>query len=275
MSLKSLATKTAKNVQKVQRASTSLGNAVSTKLFGNSSFLRNENNTQDNIVGMVNSLKEGLNSLGSLLGAKDSKYIIGRIEKLTENYAITRAVSKIATNFLGEGQERGVIIDGYDEMSGELTVGLPSQPVMYTTNVVNQRVRNPDTFKMRVYVTNLNSDDIVDSLTDTLMNVGGGIGKLILNPETRAFKALNDLKWIQENGSPFKIYTPVRIYENMLIEKIQPIINKSNYDMLVADIYFREVVFAQSLGNASKATARTAPSAIVGSLAKAWKWLRG
>lgn len=275
MSLKSLATKTAKNVQKVQRASTSLGNAVSTKLFGNSSFLRNENNTQDNIVGMVNSLKEGLNSLGSLLGAKDSKYIIGRIEKLTENYAITRAVSKIATNFLGEGQERGVIIDGYDEMSGELTVGLPSQPVMYTTNVVNQRVRNPDTFKMRVYVTNLNSDDIVGGLTDSLMNVGGGIGKLVFNPETRAFKALNDLKWIQENGSPFKIYTPVRVYENMLIEKIQPITNKSNYDTLVADIYFREVVFAQSLGNASKSSARTAPSVIVGNLAKAWKWFRG
>ena len=274
MSLKSLATKVIKNSQKVQGASTSLGNAISTKLFGNSTFLRNEDNIQHNITGLI----EGVKSLGSMLGAKDNKYIIGRIEQdLTSdgNFAVTRAISKIATNFLGEGQERGVIIDGYDEMSGELTVGLPSQPVMYTTNVVNQRVRNPDTFKMRVYVTNLNSDDIVDSLTDTLMNVGGGIGKLILNPETRAFKALSNLKWIQENGSPFKIYTPVRVYENMLIEKIQPITNKSNYDMLVADIYFREVVFAQSLGNASKASARTAPSAIVGNLAKAWKWLRG
>lgn len=277
MSLKNLAGQTQKATQKVQRWNTSLGNAVSTKLLGNSSFLRNESKTQDDVTSISSGLQQGFNSLGSQLGVKDNKYIIGRIEENLSpswlgNNAFARAVSSGLSTLSEKGQTRGVIIDGYDDMVGELTVGLPSQPVMYSTEVINQRVRNPDTFKMRIYVTNLNSDDIVDSLGNSLMNMAGGVLKMALNPESRAFKALNDLKWLQENGKPFKIYTPIRVYENMLIEKISPISNKSNYDTLVADVYFREIVFSQSLGNASKSSARKPPSEVTNTFAKTLGW---
>ena len=273
MSLKSLATKALKNVQKVQSNSTFYGNTVSISSSSNKFLLRNEAGGTE----LGTFLSNGMKSIFSPFGAKDNKYIIGRLDSNlfgTDNL-VTRAVSSAYNTLTGENQQRGVVIDGYDEMNAELTVGLPSQPVMYTTSVVNQRVRNPDTFKMRVYVTNLNSDDIVDSMEQSVMNFAGGLGNLLLNPETRAFKALNDLKWLQENGEPFKIYTPVRIYENMLIEKISPISNKSNYDTLVADIYFREIILAKSLGDSSKASARTAPSPVANTFAKAKKWIRG
>lgn len=271
MSLKAIATNV-KNSQTTQGSNTTLGNCIMTGIFGKSTMLRNTDNTLGSKVSAAFDIVQGVYKLGSALGVRNDMYYIGRISTnsgLTGWKDLDNSINKIKAVYTGKGQEKGVIIDGFDNFKSDINVALPSQPVMYSTDITNQRVRNPNSLTMRIYVSNLNSDDILGGFLEDIKN----LAQTFYSTKKRSMVALENLQWIQEQGKPFKVYTPVKVYENMLIEKINPVSDKTTNDMLVADITFREIVFARPLGDISKESARTAPSEIVNTFAKSWNWI--
>lgn len=262
-----------------------LTNALSKSVFGNSSFLRNNERGIDKVAGTISSITDTLTDISDALGMKKNMYVIGRYEEENNggswwdkqvaqlSSTVTRAVS-YWTN--GEAQN-GVIIDGFDNFKGDISVALPENPVMYDTSVVDQIVRNPNRISMRVYVDLMHSDDAFQNVMQSVANSLGGLtGKLINvvtgNNMNRVQKALNDLQYIQENGNPFKVYTPHKVYNNMMIEKIIPVNDQKMNEILVADITFKEIVPTQYLGEGGKTTARKTASDPVNAFAKAVGW---
>lgn len=264
-----------------------IGNFASKALFGNSSFLRNDERGIDKVTGAISNIQEILTDLSSALGVKNNMYVIGRYENedSADNFldrliapattAYTRAVSYWSA---GEKDQTGVIIDGFDNFKGDISVALPDNPVMYQTSVTDQVVRNPNRVSMRIYVDLIHSDDVVQNIVQSVANSLGGLGGTLLNAISgntmnRAQKALSGLQWIQENGNPFKVYTPHKVYENMMIEKIAPINDQKMNEILAADITFKEIVPTQSLGKKTKTVARIAPSNSSRQLASVAGWL--
>lgn len=265
-----------------------IANFTSKTLFGNSSFLRNDERAVDTLSSAISNVQNILTDLSNAAGSKNNMYIIGRYEEdLSDadtflgrlqqrvNQRITRAVSYWTGN---DSTQNGVIIDGFDNFHGDISVALPDNPVMYDTSVVDQVVRNPNRLAMRVYVDLLHTDDIVQNVLQSVANSFAGLGGTIMNAITgeqmnRAQKALNNLQWIQENGRPFKVYTPHKVYENMMIEKISPLNDQKMNEILVADITFKEIIPTQSLGTKNKTTARIAPTQKISDAARAWGWI--
>ena len=265
-----------------------IANFTSKTLFGNSSFLRNNERAVDTLSSAISNVQNILTDLSNAAGSKNNMYIIGRYEEdLSDadtflgrlqqraNQRITRAVSYWTGN---DSTQNGVIIDGFDNFHGDISVALPDNPVMYDTSVVDQVVRNPNRLAMRVYVDLLHTDDIVQNVLQSVANSFAGLGGTIMNAITgeqmnRAQKALNNLQWIQENGRPFKVYTPHKVYENMMIEKISPLNDQKMNEILVADITFKEIIPTQSLGTNNKTTARIAPTQKISDAARAWGWI--
>lgn len=263
-----------------------IGNFASRALFGNSSFLRNDERGIDKVTGAISNIQEILTDLSGALGAKSNMYVIGRYETDTKQDFLDRLVSPVTTAYSravsywggGEKDQTGVIIDGFDNFKGDISVALPDNPVMYQTSVTDQVVRNPNRVSMRVYVDLMHSDDIVQNIMQSVANSLGGLGGTLLNAISgntmnRVQKALSGLQWIQENGNPFKVYTPHKVYENMMIEKIAPINDQKMNEILAADITFKEIVPTQSLGANTKTTARIPPSNSARQLASAAGWL--
>lgn len=263
-----------------------IGNFASKALFGNSSFLRNDERGIDKVTGAISNIKEILTDLSSALGVKNNMYVIGRYETDTKQDFLDRLVSPITSAYSravsywggGEKDQTGVIIDGFDNFKGDISVALPDNPVMYQTSVTDQVVRNPNRISMRVYVDLVHSDDIVQNIMQSVANSLGGLGGTLMNAISgntmnRVQKALSGLQWIQENGNPFKVYTPHKVYENMMIEKIAPINDQKMNEILAADITFKEIVPTQSLGNNTKTTARIPPSNSARQLASVAGWL--
>lgn len=262
-----------------------INNALSTNLFGKSGFLRNEERGIDALVSSVNDIQNILSDLSGALGSKDNMHVIGRYEEEKDQNFIDRLVSPVTTawtraiSYWGGQEQTGVIIDGYDNFRGDISVALPENPVMYDTAVVDQVVRNPNRVSMRVYVDLMHTDDIVQNIKQIFANSFGGLGGTIMNAITgdklnRVQKALEGLQWIQENGKPFKVYTPHKVYENMMIERIAPINDQKMNEILAADITFKEIIPTQSLGYKNKTAARKQPSQLVSDAAKALGWIR-
>lgn len=271
-----------------------IGNFASSALFGNSSFLRNDERGIDKVSGAISNIQNILTDLSGAIGMKDNMHIIGRIEETAsgEGYNddfIGRTMKQIATSSVGTKlvtavsywtgmNQSGVIIDGYDNFKGDISVALPDNPVMYSTSVTDQVVRNPNRISMRVYVDLMHSDDAVQNIMQSVANSLGGLAGTLMNAISgntmnRAQKALSGLQYIQEYGSPFKVYTPHKVYENMMIEKIAPINDQKMNEILAADITFKEIVPTQSLGKNTKTTARIPPSSSARNLASAAGWL--
>lgn len=274
-----------------------IGNYANTKIFGNSSFLRNNERGYDTLVSEIGALQNILTDLSGAAGIKQNMYVIGavsdtgdatasdenswwqrRVASLVNSASskLTRAVSYWTG--LGDGVQTGVIIDGFDNFRGDISVALPDNPVMYDTSVVDQVVRNPNRLTMRVYVDLMHTDDIVQNALQAFANSFAGLTGTIMNAITgdtmnRAQKALSGLQWIQENGSPFKVYTPHKVYDNMMIEKIAPTNDQQMNEILVADITFKEVIPTRSLGNQVKTTARMVPNAAASATARLAGWL--
>ena len=264
-----------------------IANFVSTTVFGNSSFLRNDERGVDKVTSAISNIQEILTDLSHAAGMKNNMYVIGRYEEpIDENTTtlgrlgqqadryITRAISYWTGN---SNTQNGVIIDGFDNFKGDISVALPDNPVMYDTSVVDQVVRNPNRISMRVYVDLVHTDDIVQNILQSVANSFAGLGGTIMNAITgerlnRAQKALNNLQWIQENGRPFKVYTPHKVYDNMMIEKIAPINDQKMNEILAADIVFKEIIPTTSLGFKNKIAARLAPTQKISDAAKAWGW---
>ena len=253
-----------------------IGNALSTSLFGKSSFLRNDERKIDKLTGAIGDVQNVLSDLSGALGMKDNMHIIGRIEQTgTDDFNsdfIGRTLKQIKTKavtaisyFTGNLQQGGVIIDGYDNFRGDISVALPDMPVMYQTAVTDQVVRNANRISMRVYVDLMHTDDIVQNIKQVFANSLGGLGGTIMNALTgeklnRAQKALEGLQWIQEYGAPFKVYTPHKVYDNMMIEKIAPVNDQKMNEILAADITFKEIIPTTSLGTKIKTPARKDPA---------------
>lgn len=264
-----------------------IGNYASKTLFGNSSFLRNDERTIDKVAGAIGDLQNILTDLSGAAGAKNNMYVIGRLEEENVAYNWLDKQFKNVSNYMaravsywgaGEKDQTGVIIDGFDNFRGDISVALPDNPVMYDTSVTEQVVRNPNRLTMRVYVDLMHSDDIVQNVMQSVANSLGGLAGTIMNAigdtkMNRAQKALNGLQWIQEYGSPFKVYTPHKVYENMMIEKIAPINDQKLNEILAADITFKEIIPTQSLGYKSKTAARKSPTSSARQLASRAGWL--
>ena len=249
-----------------------IANFTSRVLFGNSSFLRNNERIVDTITSGIGYISSILTDLSGAAGLKKNMYVIGRIEEtgkeewgLQKDYFGRTLGTKLATAIsYWEGKESengqlGVIIDGFDNFRGDISVALPDNPVMYKTAVVDHVVRNPNRVSMRVYVDLVHSDDIVQNVLQSVANSFAGLSGTIMNAISgeqmnRAQKALNNLQWIQENGKPFKVYTPHKVYDNMLIERISPVNDQKMNEILVADITFKEIIPTQSLGYEQKTT---------------------
>ena len=268
-----------------------IGNALSTSLFGNSSFLRNDERKIDQLTGAIGDIQNILSDLSGALGMKDNMHVIGRIEQTTtDNFNddfVGRAMKQINTNivtavsyFTGDLQQGGVIIDGFDNFQGDISVALPDMPVMYETAVKDQVVRNANRISMRVYVDLMHTDDVVQNIKQAFANSLGGLGGTIMNALTgeklnRAQKALEGLQYIQEFGRPFKVYTPHKVYDNMMIEKIAPINDQKMNEILAADITFKEIIPTQALGSGKKTAARIAPKASASATAELLGWIKG
>lgn len=265
-----------------------IANFASTTLFGNSSFLRNNERSVDTLTTAIGNIQNILTDLSGAAGLKNNMYVIGRYEEpINENTTmlgrlgqkadkyITRAVSY----WTGDDKtQNGVIIDGFDNFKGDISVALPDNPVMYDTSVVDQVVRNPNRISMRVYVDLVHTDDIVQNVLQSFANSFAGLPGTIMNALTgeqmnRVQKALNNLQWIQENGNPFKVYTPHKVYDNMMIEKIAPINDQKMNEILAADIVFKEIIPTTSLGFKNKTSARMVPTQKVSDAARAWGWI--
>ena len=264
-----------------------IGNFLSQTVFGNSTFLRNHERGIDKVTGAINDLQNIFSDLSSAAGIKDNMYVIGRYEeqedqkdflgRLTQPYKT--AWSRAVSYWTGEGeQQQGVIIDGFDNFRGDISVALPDNPVMYQTSITDQVVHNPNRVSMRVYVDLMHTDDIIQNIIQTVANSFGGLAGTIMDAATgnklnRAQKALEGLLSIQEYGRPFKVYTPHRVYDNMMIEKIIPINDQKMNEILAADITFKEIVLTQPLGKIDKTSARVAPSKIAAKHASLAGWL--
>lgn len=266
-----------------------IGNFVSAKLHDNSDFLRNTENWITETVTGIRNWTSILTDLSGAAGVKKNMYVIGRYddskdfqdmtfgERLASPF--TKAYSRAISYWSGDNTvQNGVIIDGFDNFKGDISVALPDNPVMYDTSVVDQVVRNPNRISMRVYVDLMHTDDIVQNILQSVASSFAGLGGTIMNAITgeqmnRAQKALNNLQWIQENGKPFKVYTPHKVYENMMIEKIAPINDQKMNEILAADIVFKEIIPTTSLGFKNKTASRMAPTQKVSDAARAWGWL--
>lgn len=267
---------------------TGIGNFASRALFNNSDFLRNTEKGYGQVSSAISNIQNILTDLSGAAGMKNNMYVIGRYEEPIDENTTTlgrlgqqadRYVSRAISYWTGDqNTQNGVIIDGFDNFRGDISVALPDNPVMYDTSVVDQVVRNPNRVTMRVYVDLVHSDDIVQNIMQSVANSLGGLGGTLLNAISgntmnRAQKALSGLQWIQENGRPFKVYTPHKVYDNMMIEKISPINDQKMNEILAADITFKEIIPTQSLGNKNKTTARIAPSNSSRQLASVAGWL--
>ena len=285
MSLTALSGKIAKISQKIPNALQGAGSTVIRGLTGDNTFLRN----QDKSIGRtLSNLTSGARSTFDILGLtgqKKPEYTIGKIDSQTEldieksmgfwGKGIAGTVAKAVASIGNDGQEKGVIIDGYDNIKGERKVALPSQPVMYKPDMNNTRVPQSDILSMRVYVSNEYSDDMLDGLVDSAMSAFNGLGNLIVGTkQTRAQKAFSELTWIQRYGVPFKVYTAHGVYENMLIQSLSPTNDKTTNDLLTVDIVFKEIILTQSLEDGAKTPARSEPSSIVNGFAKKVGWIK-
>lgn len=285
MSLTALSGKIAKISQKIPNALQGAGSTVIRGLTGDNTFLRN----QDKSIGRtLSNLTSGARSTFDILGLagqKKPEYTIGKIDSQTEldieknmgfwGNGIAGTVAKAVASIGNDGQEKGVIIDGYDNIRGESRVALPGQSVMYKSDVINTRVLQPKVLSMKVYVSNEYSDNMLDGLVDSAMSAFNGMGNLIVGTsETRAQKALSNLEWIQAKGKPFKVYTAHGVYENMMIKDLIPTNNKETNDLLTVDITFQEIPYCVKLGDTTKTPARSEPSSIVNGFAKKVGWVK-
>lgn len=210
----------------------------------------------------VNAAKAIGESITNALGVRSPYYVIGEIPsedafnpaiKTVYNFSalggIIRAVQALKTT-----EQEGVIIDCLGDVSSTISVEFTKNPLLYqSSTVIDSRVRKPTVVKATVAVSNYLSDDLVGSVASGginsifgafgLADLGQVVGnELMYDGNTRAQKALYNLRWLMENGRPFTVYTPHGFYENMLIRSLEPKTTETSMDMLLCDITFEEAI---------------------------------
>lgn len=214
---------------------------------------------------LVSSTKTISDMLTNALGTRSPYYLIGEIQsssagKMSARYFqdVLGNVVRAVTSF-DENNQQGVIIDGFGTVSGKIDVELTKNPVVFIGNsITDNRIRNPNTVTMTVYVSNLYNDDGIGATVNYLTSYDPtgiateAVNALAKDGNTRAQRALYSLRTIQETGQPFTVYTPHGVYENMLIKSLSPKTTAENVDMLECDIVFQEIILFQPYSSGDK-----------------------
>lgn len=276
MSLAVLAGKVGRLSQGIAGANNSAVSFIADELGGFK--LRNQTSLAS-AGSIVSGSKQVLDNVLRATGYRPKIYTIGEVDNSDDNLGLFQGgvasnVVRAVSGVLGTKTQLGVVIDGYDNLHGNISVALPENPVMFNPTITDHRVRTPNELTMRIYVSNMNTDNVLDNFIQSARNALGGFGNMVFGEgDTRATKALSALQWIQENGIPFTVYGIVKTWENMLIKNIKTINDAKSNDMLMADITFKEIVFYTSLDNGRKAPARKPPTAAANSVAQAAGWI--
>lgn len=235
-------------------------------LGGDDAFDKNKGNSLLGVANYVDIATDVASEISNALGYRAPMYTIGEIP--AEG---TEEVSKWVPDSLGNvvraigdaisgNEQDGVIIDGIEDFSGSFKMDLPKNAMLYrSSGITDQRVRTPCECKMKVYVSNYLSDDLLGSLTNQInaLDPTGLLGKVTDNllrsgGNTRAQNALYKLRSIQETGKPFRVYTPHCVYENMILKDITISTDADTMDTLVAELTFVELLMYAPNGTISK-----------------------
>lgn len=237
-------------------------------LGGEDAFDKNKGNSLLGVANYVDIAKDVASEISNALGYRAPMYTIGEIPvEGTEEVSqwvpdslgnVVRAIGDAVTK--GGSKQDGVIIDGIEDFSGSFKMDLPKNAMLYrSSGLTDQRVRTPCECKMKVYVSNYLSDDLLGSVTNqiTALDPTGLLGKVADNllrsgGNTRAQNALYKLRSIQETGKPFRVYTPHCVYENMIIKDITISTDADTMDTLVAEITFVELLMYATNGTISR-----------------------
>lgn len=240
-------------------------------LGGEDAFDKNKSAGLSTIANWVDIASDVASEVSNMLGYRAPMYTIGEIPNAgTEEVSqwlpdslgnVVRAVSDLVGY---ESEQDGVIIDGIGTFDGKFSMELPKNAMLYrSSGITDQRVRTPSECKMTVYVSNHLSDDILGSVANqiTALDPTGLLEKVTDNilrdgGNTRAQQALYKLRWIQENGKPFKVYTPHCVFENMIIKDVTVKTDETSMDTLVADITFVELLMYTTNGSLARTPTR-------------------
>lgn len=206
----------------------------------------------------ISSVKTISEMLTNAVGSRSPYYTIGEIQSTNIGKVAARYFQDVLGNMvraiapIGDDGQRGVIIDGFGTISGKIDVELTKNPVVFVgSGITDNRMRNPNTVTMTVYVSNLYHDDGIGAAVDYLTAfdptgiAAEAVNALAKDGNTRAQRALYSLKTIQESGQPFTVYTPHGVYENMLIKSLSPKTTAENVDMLECEVVFQEIIMFQ------------------------------
>lgn len=205
---------------------------------------------------VINTAKSVADSISNLSGVRSPYYVIGEVPSSDETdkhgsaykYGAAGNLVRAVTKFLYDKEQEGVIIDCLGDVTGNISVDFTKNPLIYqSSSVIDSRVRKPTTVKATIAVSNYLSDNLLGAMANTFNQVFGNIttqitNELLYDGNTRAQQALYKLRWLLENAVPFTLYTPHGLYENMLIESLQPKTDASTMDCLMCEITFREVI---------------------------------
>ena len=217
------------------------------------------------ITGAINSV---VSPVQELFGVKSEIYTIGYIpadwqesNPLLQNGLIGGLVRTVQNaNRMSDGalgdwakpKQYGTTIDGFFDFESTFEVDLPENPMMYDTPITDHRVRKPDQCVMNVFVSSYKSDDVLEEASKLITNndlvsmVTGTSGDT-----ARIRRKLNELRWLQTRGRPFRLYTPHGILENMVISKITPKNDEQTMDGFAARVEFREIVYYKDVYDTS------------------------
>ena len=248
---------------------------------GEDAFDKRKGNALATVANYVDMATDAANEIANALGYRAPMYIIGEVPSEDASEVsqwvpdslgnVVRAVGDMVYG----NQQDGVIIDGIEDFSGKFGMDLPKNAMLYrSSGLTDQRVRTPCECKMKVYINNHLSDDILGSVVNGISSLDptGVIDTLSNNVlrsggMTRAQSGLAKLRWLQENGKPFKVYTPHCVYENMIIKDIGVTTDAGSMDTLCAEITFMELLMYAPNGLLNKIPAR---QNIVNPTTKTW-----
>lgn len=240
-------------------------------LGGEDAFDKNKSAGLSTIANWVDIASDVASEVSNMLGYRAPMYTIGEIPNAGTEEAsqwlpdslgnVVRAVSDLVGY---ESEQDGVIIDGIGTFDGKFSMELPKNAMLYrSSGITDQRVRTPSECKMTVYVSNHLSDDILGSVANQInaLDPTGLLEKVTDNilrdgGNTRAQQALYKLRRIQENGKPFKVYTPHCVFENMIIKDVMVKTDETSMDTLVADITFVELLMYTTNGSLARMPTR-------------------
>lgn len=247
-------------------------------LGGEDAFDKNKSAGLSTVANWVDIASDVASEVSNMLGYRAPMYTIGEIpvagsEEVSQWVPdalgnVVRAVSGIRNQLRDKANRKetqdGVIIDGIGTFDGKFSMELPKNAMLYrSSGITDQRVRTPSECKMTVYVSNHLSDDILGSVANQInaLDPTGLLEKVTDNilrdgGNTRAQQALYKLRWIQENGKPFKVYTPHCVFENMIIKDVTVKTDETSMDTLVADITFVELLMYTTNGSLARTPTR-------------------